>query len=69
MTGRINWNHHRYQIRGKRTEDVNGNDVPSEFRTRPRILPRSKAQQRKEAEAALREFMAKKPGKTNERSR
>jgi hypothetical protein len=61
MTGRFNWNHPRYQRQGKRTEDVNGNDVPSEFRTRPRNLPRPKAQQRKEAEAALREFMAKKP--------
>jgi hypothetical protein len=61
MTGRFNWNHPRYQRQGKRTEDVNGNDVPSEFRTRPRSLPRPKAEQRREAEKALREFMAKKP--------
>jgi hypothetical protein len=61
MTGRFNWSHPRYQRQGKRTEDVNGNDVPSEFRTTPRSLPRPKAQQRKEAEAALREFMSKKP--------
>jgi hypothetical protein len=61
MTGRFNWNHPRYQRLCKRTEDVNGNDTPPEFSIRPRSLAQPKAEQRKEAEAALREFMAKKP--------
>jgi hypothetical protein len=63
MSGRINWSHPRYQRQGKRTEDINGNGVPAEFRTTPRSLPRPKEDMRREAEAALREFMKRQPVK------
>jgi hypothetical protein len=60
MGGR-NWDRPSFKTRGRTTESITGSSgVPSEFRTTPR-LPRPKAEQRKEAEAALREFMAKKP--------
>jgi hypothetical protein len=49
-----------FRTRGRSTENINGRDVPSEFRTIP-PLPRPKASLRREAEKALRDFMAKKP--------
>jgi hypothetical protein len=59
LSGR-NWDRPSFKTRGRRTENISGADVPEEFRTTPR-LPRPKADQRREAEAALREFMSKKP--------
>jgi hypothetical protein len=48
-----------FRTRGRTTESISGADVPSEFRTIP-PMRRPKADQRREAEAALREFMSKK---------
>jgi hypothetical protein len=56
MSGR-NWDRPSFKTRGRMTEAISGSDVPSEFRTVPRSLPKPKAEQRREAEAALREFM------------
>jgi hypothetical protein len=58
--GRRDFNRPTFRTRGRQTESISGSDVPSEFRTTPR-MPRPKADQRREAEKALREFAAKKP--------
>jgi hypothetical protein len=55
-----NWDRPSFKTRGRTTESISGSDVPAEFRTTPR-LPRPKAALRREAEKALRDFMAKKP--------
>jgi hypothetical protein len=60
MSGR-NWDRPSFKTRGRTTEAIDGGNVPSEFRTMPRSLPRPKADQRREAEAALREFMKRQP--------
>jgi hypothetical protein len=49
-----------FRTRGKSTESITGSDVPPEFRTLP-PMPRPKAALRREAEKALREFIAKRP--------
>lgn len=63
MSGR-NFNRPTFKTRGRRTESISGSDVPQEFRTIPQA-PRPKADQRREAEAALREWMRTHPTKEN----
>jgi hypothetical protein len=58
--GRRDFNRPTFRTRGRSTESITGSDVPSEFRATPR-LPIPKADQRREAERALRDFMGKKP--------
>lgn len=58
-----NWDRPRFRTQGRRIEHVAGSDVPAEFRTLPRSAPRPKADARKEAELALKEFMARKKGR------
>ncbi len=58
--GRRDFNRPSFRTRRRSTESITGSDVPSEFRTTPR-LPRPKADMRREAEKALRDFMAKRP--------
>jgi hypothetical protein len=58
--GKRNFDRPSLRTRGRDTECINGGSgVPPEFRTIP-PLPRPKASLRREAEKALREFMAKK---------
>jgi len=57
--GRRNFDRPRYKTAGKTTESISGNDVPREFRTVSRRVRRSKAEDRQEADRALKEWMAK----------
>jgi hypothetical protein len=58
MSGR-NWDRPVFRTRGRDTESINGQDIPAEFRSAPQAATRSKAEQRAEAERAVREFNAK----------
>jgi hypothetical protein len=56
--GKRNFDRPRFKTAGKRVESVSGGDIPPEFRTTPQLrLP--KAEARRQAEKALRDFMAK----------
>jgi hypothetical protein len=61
--GKRNFDRPQHKRAGKQTEGVSGGDIPPEFRTRPCQAPRPKAEARREAEAALREFMKRQPAK------
>jgi hypothetical protein len=56
MSGR-NWDRPSFKIRRRLTESLSGADVPEQFRTTPPRLPRPKADMRRDAEAAVREFI------------
>jgi hypothetical protein len=55
-----NWQRPTLRLRGRITEDVAGADVPPEFRAAP-MPQRSKADMRREADAALRTFDKRAP--------
>lgn len=56
------WDRPSFKTGGRTTESISGSDVPSEFRTIP-PLPRPKTDMRREAEAAMRDFMQRQPAK------
>jgi hypothetical protein len=55
-----NWDRPVLRLRGRSTEDINGADVPREFRTAPRPQ-RSKADMRREADQAVQAVTPKQP--------
>lgn len=59
-----NWDRPSFRTRGRTTESITGSDMPSEFRTTPR-MPRPKADLRREAEQAVRAFIEQQAVKTD----
>ena len=67
MGGR-NWDRPSFRTRGRLTESISGADVPAEFRNMPQSLPKSKAELRSEAEAAIRVYKTSHPVKEDRHS-
>lgn len=58
MGGR-NWDRPSFKTQGRQTEAIDGGGVPREFWDAPKSLPVSKADLRRQADAAVRDFVGK----------